>query len=253
LAGGTAATKSRRFFARRGVKKALDDEACRPLRTPITPAFERMISLDGLVLLPSGVDAFNGQRKRLDPGFWRQAACPSSNAGRVHACDMDGRNRRLATAASRPTGQARSGLIIGRPPGQSCSEDHDDGSLQPQLISDACKSGSGPDGQEAGDPQVRSSWDCMVLGRLETRSQAACQTVQFLGAMETVKVLPRRLPQRLQDSFRSRSSSLADLTTAGLVSRGSRGGRIVGMPGNRSCIARRAARCPRSLARDVAG
>src|ERR671918_1813017 len=32
-AGGAAGAKSRRFLARRGVKEALDDEACRPLRT----------------------------------------------------------------------------------------------------------------------------------------------------------------------------------------------------------------------------
>ena len=32
--------------------------------------------------------------------------------------------------------------------------------------------------------------------------------VQFRGAMETLKVLPWRLPQLLQRSFRSRSSSL---------------------------------------------
>jgi hypothetical protein len=32
--------------------------------------------------------------------------------------------------------------------------------------------------------------------------------IQFLGAMETVNVLPRRLPQPVQQSFRSRSSTL---------------------------------------------
>jgi hypothetical protein len=31
---------------------------------------------------------------------------------------------------------------------------------------------------------------------------------QFRGAIETLKVLPRRLPQLLQRSFRSKSSSL---------------------------------------------
>jgi hypothetical protein len=33
-------------------------------------------------------------------------------------------------------------------------------------------------------------------------------SIQFLGAIETVNVLPRQLPQPVQQSFRSRSSSL---------------------------------------------
>src|SRR5919106_4831385 len=37
-AGGAAGAKSRRFLARRGVKEALDDQACRPLRTDHTAA-----------------------------------------------------------------------------------------------------------------------------------------------------------------------------------------------------------------------
>jgi hypothetical protein len=40
------------------------------------------------------------------------------------------------------------------------------------------------------------------------RGEAARESVQFLGAMETLNVLPRRLPQPVQQSFRSRSSTL---------------------------------------------
>jgi hypothetical protein len=44
--------------------------------------------------------------------------------------------------------------------------------------------------------------------KLAALCEAARESLQFLGAMETVNVLPRRLPQPVQQSFRSRSSSL---------------------------------------------
>jgi hypothetical protein len=48
--------------------------------------------------------------------------------------------------------------------------------------------------------------------------EAACESVQFRGAMETANMLPLRLPQPVQQSFRSRSSSLAIAPVSSMVS-----------------------------------